>query len=88
VTEVILAYWERHAVTYYVKDGRPTNEQDNIRQALRPGFRRPRRMGEELRAAAIPQRPARRHGVDDGGESGSGLARRFEGSTTGRVSPD
>jgi len=32
--EPILAYW-RHVETYYVKDGRPTSEQDNIRQALR-----------------------------------------------------
>jgi hypothetical protein len=24
-----------HAQAYYVKDGRPTSEQDNIRQALR-----------------------------------------------------
>ena len=34
VNEVILAYF-RHAQAYYVKDGRPTSEQDNIRQALR-----------------------------------------------------
>lgn len=34
VNELILAYW-RHVETYYVKDGRPTSEQDNIRQALR-----------------------------------------------------
>ena len=31
---MILAYW-RHVEGYYVKDGRPTSEQDNIRQALR-----------------------------------------------------
>jgi integrase len=31
---LILAYWE-HVVAYYVKNGRPTSEQDNIRQALR-----------------------------------------------------
>jgi integrase len=31
---LILAYW-RHVEGYYVKDGRPTSEQDNIRQALR-----------------------------------------------------
>ena len=30
-----MAYWDRHVETYYVKDGRPTSEQDNIRQALR-----------------------------------------------------
>ena len=35
VDELILAYF-RHAQSYYVKDGRPTSEQDNIRQALRP----------------------------------------------------
>ncbi len=34
VNELILTYF-RHAQTYYVKDGRPTSEQDNIRQALR-----------------------------------------------------
>jgi integrase len=34
VNELILAYW-RHVEGYYVKDGRPTSEQDNIRQALR-----------------------------------------------------
>ncbi len=38
VNELILAYF-RHAQAYYVKDGRPTSEQDNIRQALR--FLRP-----------------------------------------------
>jgi hypothetical protein len=30
----MLAYFH-HVQTYYVKDGRPTSEQDNIRQALR-----------------------------------------------------
>ena len=35
VGELILAYWDRHVITYYVKNGRPTSEQDNIRQALR-----------------------------------------------------
>ena len=34
VDELILAYF-RHVQAYYVKDGRPTSEQDNIRQALR-----------------------------------------------------
>ena len=34
VNELILAYY-RHAQSYYVKGGRPTSEQDNIRQALR-----------------------------------------------------
>jgi integrase len=34
VNELILTYF-RHAQAYYVKDGRPTSEQDNIRQALR-----------------------------------------------------
>ena len=34
LNELILAYW-RHVEGYYVKDGRPTSEQDNIRQALR-----------------------------------------------------
>ncbi len=34
VDDLILAYF-RHVQAYYVKDGRPTSEQDNIRQALR-----------------------------------------------------
>ncbi|CAN5835526.1 site-specific integrase [soil metagenome] len=34
INELILAYW-RHVEGYYLKDGRPTSEQDNIRQALR-----------------------------------------------------
>ena len=33
INALILAYF-RHVQTYYVKDGRPTSEQDNIRQAL------------------------------------------------------
>ena len=35
VDHLLIAYWDRHVVSYYVKDGRPTSEQDNIRQALR-----------------------------------------------------
>ena len=35
IDELIVAYWDRHVAAYYVKDGRPTSEQDNIRQALR-----------------------------------------------------
>lgn len=35
VDELVLAFWDRHVVAYYVKNGRPTSEQDNIRQALR-----------------------------------------------------
>jgi integrase len=35
IDELMVAYWDRHVVTYYVKDGRPTSEQDNCRQALR-----------------------------------------------------
>src|SRR5438874_1183111 len=35
VGELIVAYWDRHVTSYYVKHGRPTSEQDNIRQALR-----------------------------------------------------
>lgn len=35
VAELMLAYWNRRVVPYYVKDGRPTSERDNIRQALR-----------------------------------------------------
>ena len=35
VNELILAYWDGTSQAYYVKDGRPTSEQDNIRQALR-----------------------------------------------------
>lgn len=34
IAELVLAYWN-FAKTYYVKDGRPTSEQDTIRQALR-----------------------------------------------------
>ena len=34
INELILAYF-RHVQAYYVKDGQPTSEQDNIRQALR-----------------------------------------------------
>lgn len=34
INALILAYFH-HVQTYYVKDGRPTSEQDNIRQALR-----------------------------------------------------
>ncbi len=30
-----MACWDRHVVPYYVNDGRPTPERDNIRQALR-----------------------------------------------------
>jgi integrase len=33
--QLILEYWNRRVLPYYVKDGRPTSEQDNIRQALR-----------------------------------------------------
>ena len=36
VDEVMVAYWSRRVVPYYVKEGKPTSEQDNIRQALRP----------------------------------------------------
>jgi integrase len=39
ISELILTYWEQHVRTYYVKNGRPTSEQDNLRQALR--FLRP-----------------------------------------------
>jgi len=35
VNELVLAYWTRHVTTYYVKKGKRTSEQDNIRQALR-----------------------------------------------------
>jgi integrase len=35
VAELILAYW-RHAQSYYVKDGKPTGEVENIRYALKP----------------------------------------------------
>jgi integrase len=35
VDEVMVAYWNRRVVPYCVKDGKPTSEQDNIRQALR-----------------------------------------------------
>lgn len=35
IDELLVGYWDRHVTAYYVKDGRPTSEQDNIRQALR-----------------------------------------------------
>src|SRR4051794_403427 len=35
INELVLAYWTGHVATYYVKRGRPTSEQDNVRQALR-----------------------------------------------------
>ena len=35
VTEVIAAFWE-YARRYYVKNGKPTDEQTAIKQALRP----------------------------------------------------
>ena len=35
VDEVMVVYWARRVVPYYVKDGKPTSERDNIRQALR-----------------------------------------------------
>jgi integrase len=35
VSELILAYWTRHVTSYYVKKGKATSEQNNIRQALR-----------------------------------------------------
>jgi hypothetical protein len=35
VDELILAYWDRRVVAYYVKNARPTSEQGNIHQALR-----------------------------------------------------
>jgi integrase len=34
INELVLAHFQ-HVQTYYVKDGQPTSEQDNIRQALR-----------------------------------------------------
>jgi hypothetical protein len=34
INELILTYW-RFVETYYVKDGKPTSEQDTIRQASR-----------------------------------------------------
>jgi len=35
IDELLVDYWERRVLTYYVKDGKPTSERDNIRQALR-----------------------------------------------------
>jgi integrase len=34
LNELMLAYW-RHVETYYVKDGKPTSEQETVRHALR-----------------------------------------------------
>ena len=34
LNELLVSYWD-HVRSYYVKDGRPTSEQDNLRQALR-----------------------------------------------------
>jgi integrase len=39
VSELVLAYW-RHVEAYYVKDGRPTSEADNIKRALKPLLKR------------------------------------------------
>src|SRR3954469_13563335 len=30
IDDLILDYWNRHVLGYYVKNGRPTSEQDNI----------------------------------------------------------
>lgn len=35
VDDLVMDYWDRRVVPYFVKDGRPTSERDNIRQALR-----------------------------------------------------
>lgn len=35
VNELMVAYWDKHVVDYYTKNGRPTSEVDNNRQALR-----------------------------------------------------
>ncbi|MEO6808390.1 MAG: site-specific integrase, partial [Isosphaeraceae bacterium] len=35
IDQVLVAYWDRHVVSYYIKHGKPTSERDNIRQALR-----------------------------------------------------
>ena len=35
INEMIIVYWE-HAQSYYVKNGRPTGEIDNLRDAIRP----------------------------------------------------
>ena len=48
-------------------------------------MRRLRRMGSEPNFGPIPQRPARRHGVDEEAESGSGPTRRSDGSTIRRI---
>jgi integrase len=34
INKLLVTYWA-HVQSYYIKDGRPTSEQDNIRQALR-----------------------------------------------------
>ena len=34
LNELLVSFWD-HVRSYYVKDGRPTSEQDNLRQALR-----------------------------------------------------
>ncbi len=35
INELMVAYWDKHVVVYYAKNGRPTSEVDNSRQALR-----------------------------------------------------
>jgi len=35
INELMVAYWDKHVTGYYTKNGRPTSEVDNIRQALR-----------------------------------------------------
>jgi integrase len=36
VNELLLAYWQRHVVSYYVKNGKPTTQQHRFKQALKP----------------------------------------------------
>lgn len=35
ISELMVAYWDKHVTVYYSKNGRPTSEVDNVRQALR-----------------------------------------------------
>ena len=35
ISELVLAYWTRHVISYYVKDGRATTQQERIKVALR-----------------------------------------------------
>ncbi len=67
IDEFMLAYWDRHVATYYVKNGRPTSEQDNIRQALR--FLRRLYGGTQVKKFSPLALKAVRHSMIEAGRS-------------------